>query len=189
MARESAEGQRSSTAGSPAGNSIWAITTMSAWRKTCWYTVIAPLRIGVICGAPAGSLAPLEDELTQLIELGFLAGIAFQIHDDLLNLEADENLYGKETSGDLWEGKRTIMLLHFLRTVAGPDRELALALLGIPRSQKRIEDIAWLLAAMTSAGSLAYRRQLAIDFSRQALSGRRGLPFFRTTTGDSCVKC
>ena len=28
---------------------------------------------------------------TPLIELGFLAGIAFQIHDDLLNLEGDES--------------------------------------------------------------------------------------------------
>ena len=31
------------------------------------------------------------------MELGYLAGIAFQIHDDLLNLEADETLYGKES--------------------------------------------------------------------------------------------
>ena len=57
----------------------------------------------------------LEDCLHPLVELGFLAGIAFQVHDDLLNLEGDEDQYGKENSGDLWEGKRTIMILHFLR--------------------------------------------------------------------------
>ena len=122
MARESAEGQAIELGWIAGGQFDLGDRdyVRMAYKKTCWYTVIAPLRIGVICGAPAGSLAPLEDELTQLIELGFLAGIAFQIHDDLLNLEADENLYGKETSGDLWEGKRTIMLLHFLRTVDGP---------------------------------------------------------------------
>src|SRR5262249_7175305 len=70
-----------------------------AYKKTCWYTVIAPLRIGVLCGSPPGPLAPLDEELTPLLDLGFLAGIAFQIHDDLLNLEADETLYGKEISG------------------------------------------------------------------------------------------
>src|SRR5262249_34863335 len=85
-----------------------------AYKKTCWYTVIAPLRIGVICGSPVGSDAPLTDELDPLIELGFLAGIAFQVRDDLLNLEADEEVYGKERAGDLWEGKRTVMLLHFM---------------------------------------------------------------------------
>ena len=26
-----------------------------AYKKTCWYTVIAPLRIGVICGSPPGA--------------------------------------------------------------------------------------------------------------------------------------
>jgi geranylgeranyl diphosphate synthase type II len=182
MARESAEGQAIELGWISGGQFDLGDRdyVRMAYKKTCWYTVIAPLRIGVICGAPAGSLAPLEDELTQLIELGFLAGIAFQIHDDLLNLEADENLYGKETSGDLWEGKRTIMLLHFLRTVAGPDRDRALTVLATPRSQKRSEDIAWLLHAMTSAGSLAYGRQLAIDYSRQALEvDARGLPFFQ----------
>ena len=25
-----------------------------AYKKTCWYTVIAPLRIGVLCGCPPG---------------------------------------------------------------------------------------------------------------------------------------
>ena len=96
-----------------------------AYKKTCWYTVIAPLRIGVICGA-AGSARATRGGTDPLIELGFLAGIAFQIHDDLLNLEADETLYGKETSGDLWEGKRTIMLLHFLRAARGAKRARAL---------------------------------------------------------------
>ena len=127
----------------------------------------------------ARTAAPLEDELTQLVELGFLAGIAFQIHDDLLNLEADEGLYGKESSGDLWEGKRTIMLLHYLRTAVGADRERALALLEKPRREKQAEDVRWLLEAMRAAGSLQYGRELAIEYSQRALEvDARGLPFF-----------
>ncbi len=150
-----------------------------AHKKTCWYTVIAPLRIGVLCGSPPGPLAPLEEELTQLIELGFLAGIAFQIHDDLLNLEADEGVYGKEACGDLWEGKRTIMLLHYLRTASGAERNRALEILQTPRREKRTEDVAWLLEVMKTAGSLQYGRKLAIEYSERALEvDARGLPFF-----------
>jgi geranylgeranyl diphosphate synthase, type II len=150
-----------------------------AYKKTCWYTVIAPLRIGVLCGSPPGPLAPLEEELTQLIELGFLAGIGFQIHDDLLNLEADEGLYGKETCGDLWEGKRTIMLLHYLRTAAAAERDRALAILQTPRREKRAEDVAWLLEEMKAAGSLQYGRKLAVEYSERAIEvDARGLPFF-----------
>ena len=171
MARESAEGQ--------AMELDWIRSAQfdlhdrdyirMAYKKTCWYTVIAPLRVGVICGSRPGPLAPLEEELEWLIELGFHAGIAFQIHDDLLNLEADEELYGKETSGDLWEGKRTIMLLHFCRSASPAARARALEILGTARPAKRAEDIAWLLEAMKEAGSLQYGRALASNYSERAL--------------------
>jgi geranylgeranyl diphosphate synthase type II len=151
-----------------------------AYKKTCWYTVIAPLRVGVICGSPPGPLAPLDEELTPLVDLGFLAGIAFQIHDDLLNLEADETLYGKEISGDLWEGKRTVMLLHFLRTVTGPTRDRALALLRMPRQHKAADEVAWLHQEMRERGSLAHGRALAVQYSERALEvDARGLPIWQ----------
>ena len=110
--------------------------------------------------------------------LGFLAGIAFQIHDDVLNLEGDETLYGKETSGDLWEGKRTVMLLHFLRVANKTDKSRALKLLRTPRASKCESEISWLLEAMTKAGSLKHGRALAIEYSERALEmDNGGLPF------------
>jgi geranylgeranyl diphosphate synthase type II len=148
-----------------------------AYKKTCWYTVIAPMRIGVICGSKPGPLAPLEEDLLPLIEHGFLAGIAFQIHDDLLNLEADEVLYGKEISGDLWEGKRTVMLLHFLRAAPRTTRQRALRVLRTPRASKRAEDVAWLVDAMVAAGSLEHGRALAREYSERALARDAQLPF------------
>jgi geranylgeranyl diphosphate synthase, type II len=140
-----------------------------AYKKTCWYTVIAPLRIGVICGAPPGPATPLDDELAPLVELGHLAGIAFQISDDLLNLTADETHYGKERCGDLWEGKRTVMLLHFMRTAAPAAHRRALRVLRTPRRQKADADVAWLLDAMTEAGSLEHGRVVANQFCERAL--------------------
>jgi len=180
MARESAEGQAIELGW--IADELFDLSDRDyvrmAYKKTCWYTVIAPLRIGVICGSPPGPLAPLDDDLAPLIELGFLAGIAFQIHDDLLNLEADENLYGKETSGDLWEGKRTIMLLHFLRSADKSTRTRALELLRTPRRSKQSEDVAWLLKAMIDTGSLKYGREMAMEYSERALEvDARGIPF------------
>jgi geranylgeranyl diphosphate synthase type II len=150
-----------------------------AYKKTCWYTVIAPLRIGVLCGVPAGRFSPLQEELLSLIELGFLAGIAFQIHDDLLNLEADEGLYGKEIAGDLWEGKRTVMLLHYLRTATPAERERSIALLNVVRREKDPLAVQWLHAAMRDAGSIAHGRALAIDYSERALAAWERCPWFR----------
>ena len=46
------------------------------------------------------------------MRFGFHFGAAFQIRDDLLNLVGDEQTYGKEILGDLYEGKRTLPLMH-----------------------------------------------------------------------------
>ncbi len=150
-----------------------------AYKKTCWYTVIAPLRIGVLCGCPAGVRFPMERDLVPLVELGHLAGIAFQICDDLLNLEAEPSLYGKEAAGDLWEGKRTVMLLHFLRETDGVSRARALMLLQTPRRQKDAAEVQWLLNAMTERGSIAYGRRMAERFVERAVAlDQRGLSFY-----------
>jgi geranylgeranyl diphosphate synthase, type II len=171
MARESAEGQAIELGWIAEGRLELGDRdyVRMAYKKTCWYTVIAPLRIGVLCGSPGGARAPVREELRPLIELGFLTGIAFQIHDDLLNLEADQALYGKEISGDLWEGKRTVMLLHFLRTAAAAPRARAAALLAAPRAQKEPDEVRWLGQAMVAAGSLEHGRALALEYSERAL--------------------
>ncbi len=150
-----------------------------AYKKTCWYTVIAPLRIGTLCGHPPGVGFPTEADLLPLIELGHLAGIAFQVADDLLNLEADQAVYGKEIGGDLWEGKRTIMLSHFLRTARPSVRRQAIRIIETPRSRKKTDDVAWLFGAMDEAGSLAYGHALAEEYARRALDvDARPLRFF-----------
>jgi geranylgeranyl diphosphate synthase, type II len=83
-----------------------------AYKKTCWYTVIAPLRIGAICGHAPGVGFPTDAELLPLIELGSFAGIAFQVavrqgnrgrplggeaHDHAEPLPADRGTADEET--------------------------------------------------------------------------------------------
>ena len=84
-------------------------------QKTCWLAAIHPLRVGCLIGA-RGRL-PLDP----LIRVGFFFGAAFQIQDDMLNLEPGP-AYGKEINGDLVEGKRTLMIIHAMRHAKGVDR-------------------------------------------------------------------
>jgi geranylgeranyl diphosphate synthase, type II len=181
MARESVEGQAIELDWIRQG--VFDLTDQDyvrmAYKKTCWYTVIAPLRIGVLCGCPPGIRFPMERDLLPLVELGHLAGIAFQICDDLLNLESDTATYGKEIAGDLWEGKRTIMLLHFLRCASTPSRDRALAILRTPRRAKKSKDVEWLLNAMRDSGSIAHGHRAADRFvERAALLDESGLEFY-----------
>ena len=53
--------------------------------------------------------------LDPLIRLGFFFGDIFQIRDDLLKNPDPEPEYGKEANGDLFEGKRTLMIIHALQ--------------------------------------------------------------------------
>lgn len=44
-------------------------------------------------------------------------GLAFQIQDDLLDINAEESEFGKKIGGDLVEGKKTYLLLKALETI------------------------------------------------------------------------
>jgi geranylgeranyl diphosphate synthase type II len=99
--------------------------------------------------------------------------VAFQIQDDLLNLEAEVGAYGKEIAGDLEEGKRTLILLHLLRSLGGGEREQALAILAKERTQKRPEDIAWLLERIRRERSMDHARRIALDHARKAEAALR----------------
>jgi geranylgeranyl diphosphate synthase type II len=95
--------------------------------KTGWYSFITPMIIG-------GIGAKLERErLDDLAEFARLLSVAFQIQDDVLNLAGEEVAYGKEIGGDLWEGKRTVVLLHLMRSATESERCEVRRILNLPR--------------------------------------------------------
>jgi geranylgeranyl diphosphate synthase type II len=120
-------------------------------KKTGWYTCISPCRIGAVC---AGETDPRR--LDRLVEAFRLIGIAFQIQDDVLNLVGEQALYGKEPLGDLLEGKRTVMLIHLMRTADERTRERAMSILRRRRQDKSFDDAEELLACMQACGSIEY---------------------------------
>lgn len=75
--------------------------------KTASYSLVGPLLSGAYCaGYDAGAISQLETFAVN-------AGIAYQIQDDLLGVYGDEDATGKSTTGDLREGKRTLLVtLH-----------------------------------------------------------------------------
>jgi len=150
MVRESVEGQALELEW--IAQQIWDLTEADYVRmvvkKTAWYSFIAPMRIG---GLAAGAR---RDQLQALEGVALDLGIAFQVQDDLLNLEEGRDAYGKELAGDLWEGKRTVILLHTLGCLAPADRARAQAILGRPRPDPAQEARAALLAELEAAGDL-----------------------------------
>ena len=135
-------------------------------KKTCWYTFMTPLRIGLIIGHPTANLSELVQPLADITRFGMILGIAFQIQDDLLNISGDLKTYGKEIGGDIYEGKRTIMLNHVIANSNAADR--ILEILALPREQKTAEQISFILEEMKRCGSIDHGWYLARTLANQA---------------------
>jgi geranylgeranyl diphosphate synthase type II len=124
-------------------------------HKTCWYTTIHPLRVGALVGSGgAADLAPL-------VRFGFHFGAAFQIRDDVLNLVGDESAYGKEILGDLYEGKRTLPLVHLQSRATGADRDVIRDYMRRNRSERSPELVRSVRALMDAYGSIDFTTEYA----------------------------
>lgn len=131
-------------------------------QKAAYYTAVAPLRLGVL----AAGLEPAP----VLEEAGMKLGIGFQIVDDVLNLQGDPAKYGKEIAGDLWEGKRTLILLRFLQKAGVGERTRAENLLRIPREQKSAVEVRWLHQHLLQSGAVAYAQTVAEQMLAEGLA-------------------
>jgi geranylgeranyl diphosphate synthase type II len=140
-------------------------------RKTGWYTVTSPCRMGaIIAGAT-------PTQLRKLSEFGTKLGVGFQIQDDVLNLTAEGTRYGKEPFDDILEGKRTLMLLRLLK-VAGPDeRDKLVRIMEKKREEKTPNDVNYVLSLMEKYGTIEYAREKARRLASEAMSAFRALDF------------
>ncbi|MFZ9027943.1 MAG: polyprenyl synthetase family protein [Crocinitomicaceae bacterium] len=70
-----------------------------------------------------------DSDRKALREFGENIGIAFQIKDDILDLYADPDKFGKQVGGDVIANKKTILFLSANSVATGPQREILSQLL------------------------------------------------------------
>ena len=104
-----------------------------------------------------------------MIRFGFHLGAAFQIQDDVLNLVGDVDLYGKEIDGDLWEGKRTLMLIHLESAATGSDAVKVRHYLDSTRAERSAEQVAEIRSLMEVHGSIRYAEEYGQGVAAVAL--------------------
>jgi geranylgeranyl diphosphate synthase type II len=164
MARECAEGQAMEL-----GWRRYNTTTIGdadylemVLKKTCWLATIYPIRVGALIGTRDSV------DLDPFVRYGFFLGAAFQIQDDLLNLVGDKG-YGKEINGDIWEGKRTLMLIHTIRESTPTERVRLSAILNRPREERKLSEVKWIRALIDKYGCIDYARKIAHGLAGAAL--------------------
>ena len=111
------------------------------------------------------------DQVEALARFGLLAGIAFQIADDLLDIAGDESRMGKTPQSDFAKDKPTLAVIHLLRTVDAPQRAEVTTLLGRPQDSRRE-----LVALLDRYGSLRYAHARAAAYVTEATEALAKIP-------------
>jgi len=130
--------------------------------KTCYYTISGPMRLGAIL---AGAK---KEQLGKIYRFGRYLGRCFQIKDDLLDLTSDFKGLKKQQGNDIYEGKRTVMLVHLLNNLEGQEKERLVKILEKPREKKTKGEVDWVIKMMKKNGSLKYGEKLAAGLAQKA---------------------
>lgn len=128
--------------------------------KTAHYTIAAPLLLGAV-------LSGSNDKRLQAIRnFGQNLGIAFQIQDDINDIFSEKNRLGKETGGDIKEGKGTLLYVYAKAKADSTNKSLLKKYYGNPKITK--PEIATVKNIFLTSGALEYARSEALSYSQKA---------------------
>jgi geranylgeranyl diphosphate synthase type II len=96
------------------------------------YIEMIRLKTSVLLGFAmelGGILADADEESISLLnEIGVNLGLGFQLNDDILDVYADPEKFGKQVGGDIIENKKTWLLLDAIEKAKGTAEEKTLEL-------------------------------------------------------------
>jgi octaprenyl-diphosphate synthase len=118
-------------------------------------------------GAPDADVAALRS-------YGMSIGLAFQIVDDCLDVDGDEEEVGKSLGTDVAKGKMTLPVIHFLRTAAPSEADALRRILTTPEPSPatRVEA----RALLRRGGSIDFALERAASLVREAQATLSTLP-------------
>ena len=141
--------------------------------KTVYYTIAGPLRLGAILAGAS------DDQLQRIYEFSYPLGLCFQIRDDVLDLTGDFEGQKKQKLNDIYEGKRTMILLHLLRHCTAQEYQRVEEILGKPRERKTEEEVQYIRDLMDTYGCIRFAEAEAERYAQQALDKLSTLDFIQ----------
>ncbi len=165
MRTEMVAGQFLDLHGQVAGDSSAARALRTACLKSALYSVERPLLLGA-------ALADADERTTAALRLaGRSAGIAFQLHDDLLGVFGDPGLTGKPSGDDIREGKPTYLLAVARERAEAAGDEGALAVLGraVGNPDVTEDDLGNVRDVLESTGARAHVEREAEHLGEEAV--------------------
>lgn len=127
--------------------------------------------ISTACELGARAADAPEPIAQALSRFARLAGLAFQIQDDLLDLTGLESIVGKSVGKDLEKGKPTLPLIHHLFHASPRERGETLALLELACDEdapNRAHAAAAIAQRLAESGSIDHAREEALSLVARA---------------------
>ncbi len=90
---------------------------------------------------------------------GKYCGLAFQLVDDILGLISDEKTLGKPIGSDIREGKKTLIIVHFLNHASNEEKAEVLSILGDKTAS--LSRISKAIKLIDSRNSIEYTKDYA----------------------------
>nr|PZN22050.1 MAG: geranylgeranyl pyrophosphate synthase [Mycolicibacterium hassiacum] len=113
------------------------------------------------------------EQVERLSRLGGIVGTAFQISDDIIDIDSEADESGKQPGTDLREGVHTLPVLYALRET-GPDADRLRQLLAGPVQDD--DDLAEALALLRASRGMARAKETVAQYAEQARAELAQLP-------------
>jgi geranylgeranyl diphosphate synthase type I len=140
--------------------------------------------LGRIVARLAAIITDQPDDVEEAIaEYAELTAVAFQIGDDILDVEHSlgrAGAFGKEFGNDIREGKKTLMVIHAI-DASEPERARRLQAI-LEADDNTDEQIIEALEILEAAGSIEYARERALELAADARTAIDGVEFDAETT-------
>ncbi len=114
-----------------------------------------------------------KEQVKALSNFGKNLGMAFQIQDDLLDITAEENEFGKPVGGDLVEGKKTFLFLTAMNIAKGKEKQMLMNVIKNKGIKK--EDVYKYKELYEQLGILANAKKEIIRYTKLAVNNLKKL--------------
>lgn len=121
--------------------------------------------IGTSMAVGANSVTKDQSVIERMKEIGILAGLAFQIKDDIFDYQ-DKGIIGKPTGNDIKEKKITLPLIHVINNSSSRERRRIINI--VNRHNRRRDKVDELIELVKKEGGIEYATQRMNDFSNEA---------------------
>lgn len=119
--------------------------------KTAHYTCATPIVVGALIAEVNSKM------LASLREFGIKCGLAFQIQDDILNVDTNSKDTTKDFALDIQEGKRTLIAIHAINNLPTSSANKLTTILNDDSNSEN--DIKIALSLLEEANSIEYAKQ------------------------------